>query len=108
MWSTDTYWFDVAIVMAVFAAGNILFGRFEEHKPRILRLAKLALALAIALALSWLGMRWLGLVLIGIAGIAAGYIHGVWLPRRGVNGWTGEPRERYLELVAAGRRRRHR
>jgi hypothetical protein len=26
------------------------------------------------------------------------YIHAVWLPRNGVNGWTGEPRERYYQL----------
>ena len=32
MWSTDTLWFDVAVVMTIFAIGSILFGRFEEHK----------------------------------------------------------------------------
>ena len=34
MWRTDTLWFDVAIVMSIFAVGNILFGRFEEHRSR--------------------------------------------------------------------------
>ncbi len=38
MWSTDTRWFDTAIVMGIFAIGNILFGHFEEHRPRVLRL----------------------------------------------------------------------
>jgi hypothetical protein len=26
-------------------------------------------------------------------------IHGWWLPRNGVNGWTAEPRDRYYELL---------
>ena len=34
MWSTDTPWFDVALVTNVFAAGNILFGYFEEHNAK--------------------------------------------------------------------------
>jgi hypothetical protein len=32
------------------------------------------------------------------------YVHLRWLPRHGVNGLTGEPRERYLELLAARKR----
>ena len=32
MWDTNTLWFDVAIVMGVFALGSMLFGHFEEHK----------------------------------------------------------------------------
>ena len=34
MWRTDVLWFDVAVVMTIFAVGSILFGRFEEHKSR--------------------------------------------------------------------------
>jgi hypothetical protein len=26
-------------------------------------------------------------------------IHVWWLPKNGVNGWTGEPKERYYELI---------
>jgi hypothetical protein len=36
-------------------------------------------------------------------------VHGWMLPRKGVNGWTAEPRERYYEIMgldANGRRRR--
>jgi hypothetical protein len=25
-------------------------------------------------------------------------IHGWWLPRQGINGWTGEPKERYYKF----------
>lgn len=103
MWNTQTPWFDVAWVMAVFAVGNVLFGRFEEHKPRSLRLLKLLIVLAVVLLLSWLGQRWIAYALVGLVGLAALYIHAIWLPRHGINGWTGEPRERYLELVGATR-----
>ena len=34
MWAIDTPWFDVAVIGVSFAVGNILFGRFEEHRPR--------------------------------------------------------------------------
>jgi len=26
------------------------------------------------------------------------YIHVWWLPRKGINGWTGEPKEKYYAL----------
>jgi len=34
MWSLDTLWFDVVVVISIFGIGSILFGRFEEYKPR--------------------------------------------------------------------------
>jgi hypothetical protein len=44
-----------------------------------------------------LGRAWafgfLGLVLLAVA-----YIHAIWLPGKGINGWTGEPRDKYYEL----------
>jgi hypothetical protein len=33
MWSTETLWFDAAVVLGIFAVGNIVFGHFEAHKP---------------------------------------------------------------------------
>jgi len=99
MWRTDTLWFDVAMVMSIFAVGNILFGRFEEHRSRARRLAKPALFLAVILALSaTVGRGWAYGVL-ALPLLAAAWVHIVWLPRHGVSGWTAEPRERYLELL---------
>ena len=99
MWELDTRWFDVAVVMGLFAVGSILFGRFEEHKPRARRVLKVAIVLGVTVGLaSTVGRLWAYAVLaIPLAGAA--YVHLVWLPKRGVNGWTGEPRERYLELM---------
>jgi hypothetical protein len=109
MWRTDTLWFDVAMVMTIFAVGNVLFGRFEEHRPRGWRLLKQVDFLALVLGLSaTLGRAWAyGVLALPLA--AAAYVHGVWLPRHGVSGWTAEPRDRYLELVQhRGRGRRPR
>ena len=103
MWRTDTLWFDVAIVMIIFAAGSILFGRFEEHKPRWRRLFKVAIVLAVTLTLSaTLGRVWAyGVLALPLLGAA--WVHLYWLPKNGINGWTAEPRDKYLQLVA-GRR----
>jgi uncharacterized membrane protein len=107
MWNTDSLWFDAAIVLGIFAVGNILFGHFEEHRPKWRRLLKVAIVLAVVLSISAnFGRGWaFGLLLLPIS--AAAYIHLVWLPGHGINGWTGEPREKYLELVK-GRRKAER
>jgi hypothetical protein len=99
MWRTDSLWFETAIVLGIFAVGNILFGHFEQHKPPVLRLAKVAVVLSLTLGLSGtLGRPWgLGWLLLPLG--AAAYVHLVWLPRHGINGLTGEPRDRYRELV---------
>lgn len=99
MWRTDTLWFDASVVLALFAVGNICFGRFVEHQSRLGRVAKLVVTLAVVLALAASGQRPVGYALLGVALLAVAYVHGVWLPRHGVNGWTAEPRARYLALV---------
>lgn len=99
MWSIDTRWFDVALVMAIFAVGNVLFGRFEEHKPRGRRLVKVELVLVTTLTLADLGGRAWAYGVLAVPLVGAAWVHLVWLPRHGVNGWTAEPRDRYLALV---------
>lgn len=103
MWRTDTLWFDVAVVMSIFTVGSILFGRFEEHKPRWRRLLKAAIVLAVVLALSaTVGRLWAyGVLALPLLGAA--WVHLYWLPKHGINGWTAEPRDTYLDLVR-GRR----
>ena len=91
-------WFEIAVVAIIFAVGNILFGHFEEQTPKWRRLLKMAIVLLVAVSLSaLLGRAWfwafLGAMLLLVLGI-----HGWWLPRHGINGWTGEPRDRYYAL----------
>ena len=106
MWRTDTVWFDVAVVMSIFAVGNILFGHFEEHKPKLRRLLKVGVVLGVTVVLSSVGTRWAAYMLIGALTLGAAWVHLWWLPSHGVNGWTGEPKEKYYELLGArpGRR----
>jgi hypothetical protein len=106
MWRTDSLWLEAAIVLGIFAVGNILFGHFEQHNPPVRRLAKVAVVLGVTLTLSaTVGRLWgLGWLLLPLA--VSAYVHLRWLPRHGVNGWTGEPRDRYLALIAARKRGR--
>ena len=108
MWSLQTHWFDVAVVMTIFAIGTILFGRFEEHKPRGRRVLKVVIVLAVTIALAATAGRVWAYAVLAVPLVGAAWVHLYWLPRHGVNGWTGEPRARYLELMeqrAAERRR---
>ncbi len=99
MWNLDTLWFEVAIVMAIFALGNILFGHFEEHRPKWRRLGKIVLFLGIVLGVSIFFGRFWAFMLLALMFVFVLSIHVWWLPKNGVNGWTGEPKERYYELI---------
>jgi len=91
-------WFEVALVATIFAIGNILFAHFEAETPKWRRVLKVILMLAVTRAISAeLGRPWSYLfidVLIGFVLI----VHAWWLPRNGINGWTGEPKARYYAL----------
>ena len=102
MWSTDTLWFDAAVVLGIFAVGNILFGHFEAHKPKWRRALKVPIVIALFVAVdAAAGRAWMW-ALLGVSGVAVAVIHGWWLPKHGVNGWTAEPRDRYLALLGVG------
>jgi hypothetical protein len=102
VWHTDTYWFDVALIATIFAVGNILLGHFEAHRSPLWRLLKLAVGAPLLVALSaGAGRSWL-YVAIALWFVAVAVIHGWWLPKHGVNGWTAEPRERYFALRGLG------
>ncbi len=103
LWRTDTGWFDVAVVMSIFAIGSVVFGKFEQHKPRWRRVLKQVLVLAVVLSLvASIGRGWAYGVL-ALPVIGAAYVHLWWLPKHGINGWTAEPYDRYLALVAKTR-----
>jgi hypothetical protein len=87
------------VLMALFlAAGNVAFWHFDPEQPLWRRLLKVVVSLAIT-ALAWryvgpLGVFiWFAIILLPLI-----YVHAIWLPLHSVNGWTGEPRERYHAL----------
>lgn len=106
MWSTETLWFDLTIVFGIFAFGNILFGHFEEHKPKARRVLKVVLVALLIVVLSMSGLRWVAFTVIGLLAVGAAYVHIVWLPSHGINGWTGEPRDKYYDLLKVPEDRR--
>ncbi len=106
MWRLDTPWFTVALVMTIFAVGGVIFGRFEQHKPRSRRVLKQALVLAAFVMVDRFGGRSWMFGLRGLFGAAAAVVHGWWLPKHGINGWTAEPYDRYLALIKGEQRGR--
>ena len=52
MWSTESLWFEIAIVSIIFATGNMLMGHFEERTPKIRRVAKYLLMLVLICGIS--------------------------------------------------------
>ncbi len=89
---------DLAVVAVVLVIGNVAFRRFEPHAPLWRRLLKIIAALAVTALVS----RYFGHAGVVVACIVAAlpvlYIHAIWLPRHGVNGWTAEPRDKYHAL----------
>ena len=98
MWHTNTLWFEVAIVSTFFALGHIFFGHFEERTPKWRKLLKYIITTIIVLLISVFVGRIYSLGLLAIGLIPVLYIHGVLLPKKGINGWTGEPRGRYYDF----------
>jgi hypothetical protein len=99
MWSTDSLWFEIAIVSIIYATGNIFFGHFEEQTPKARRFGKYILTIIIVCVLSVYGGRTVAMVFIGSFLLPLLYVHGYYLPKKkGINGWTGEPKSKYYEF----------
>lgn len=91
-------WFEVAVTAFLLLVGQILFGHFEERTPRWRILLKHVFGICIFVLISYfLGRFWFYISLI-LALVPVFIIHAWWLPKHGVNGWTGEPRDKYYEL----------
>ncbi|WP_221391073.1 hypothetical protein [Dyadobacter sp. NIV53] len=99
MWTTESLWFEVAIVSIIYAVGNIFFGHFEERTPKIRRLGKYLLTILIVCVISLYLGRSAAIWLLTVMLIPILYIHLYFLPKKkGINGLTGEPKSRYYEF----------
>lgn len=92
------YWFELAVVFGLTSIGGILLGHFEEGRPKWQRVVKVLMGGAISVLVSATAGREWFFVLLGALMVAVVVIHAWWLPRKGINGWTAEPRERYYAL----------
>ena len=99
MWTTDTLWFEVAIVSIIYAVGNITMGQFEEQTPKLRRIGKYLLTVLIICTASYFFGRKISMVLLALSVLPILYIHAYYLPKKkGINGWTGEPKSKYYEF----------
>jgi hypothetical protein len=102
MWSTESHWFDVAAFSTLWVVLTVVFGRFEQHKPAWRRLLKWAALLATLLVLVETAGRLVAYGVFGLLLIAGASFHFAVLSKLGINGWTGEPRDRFEALVREG------
>ncbi len=94
----STIWFEIAIVSFLVAIGNIVLGHFEEGTPIWRRVLKFLIFLTLlSLISAYAGRVWFFAILGAIA-VGVGVIHLWWLPSKGINGWTGEPKDKYRQL----------
>ena len=99
MWTTESLWFEIAVVSIIYALGNILMGHFEERTPKIRRVGKYVLTLILICGISFSFGRAVSMTLLGIFIIPLLYVHAYYLPKKkGINGWTGEPKSKYYEF----------
>lgn len=97
--SLDSLWFDATLAALLHAVNNNLFAAFHRDSPRGRRLLTLLGFVGGTVALSALLGRGWALGFLAASTVLVFYVHAVWLPNHGVNGWTGEPRDRYLALL---------
>ena len=98
MWNTNTLWVEVAIVTFFFLLGHIFLGHFEERSPKWRKLVKYFVTLAILIVISIFFGRTITFIILGLTLIPVIYVHGVLLPKKGINGWTGEPKSKYYDF----------
>jgi|SRR4051812_32750004 hypothetical protein len=98
MWNTNNLWFEISIVTFFFLLGNIFLGHFEERSSKWKKLVKYFITLAIIISLSIFLGRTVALIVLAATLIPVFYVHGIVLPKKGINGWTGEPKSKYYDL----------
>ncbi len=99
MWATESLWFEIAIVSIVFAVGNMVMGHFEERTPKLRRVGKYLIILTIVCGISVFFGRPASMIVLSAFLLPFLYVHMYYLPKKkGINGWTGEPKGKYYEF----------
>ncbi len=77
----------------------VVFKKFEKHVPMRGRIVKLLIVVGVLSIIGIVFSRYAFWGMIGLMTIGQIYVHGVYFPKHGVNGWTAEPYDKYLELT---------
>lgn len=92
------YWFEIAVVCGLTTIGGILMGHFGEGEPKWRRILKIFVACGLSVLISATAGRGWFFVFLSVITLLVLLIHVWWLPQKGINGWTAEPREKYYAL----------
>jgi len=98
MWNTNNFWFEIAVTTIFLLLGHIFMGHFEERSPKWRKVLKWLVTVTCMILLSYFFGRTTAFIIFGLTLIPIIYVHGVLLPRKGINGWTGEPKGKYYEF----------
>ncbi len=98
MWNTESLWIEVAVMSSFLLTGHIFMGHFEERTPKLTQFIKAISLVGMMVLLSLLFGRVVAFTVLGLMMIPVLYVHAILLPRKGINGWTGEPKSRYYEF----------
>ena len=98
MLHTNTLWFEIAIISIVLLLGHICFGHFEERSSRWRKFFKAIATYIIFLSISIYFGREIAFIALGLWLIPIFDILVYLLPKKGINGWTGEPKSKYYEF----------
>lgn len=101
MWTPDSRWIDVAALTTLLVVLTVVFDRFERHKPAWRRLAKIAVLVALPLVLIETAGRPWAYGVLGLLLLAGAAFHFLVLSKLGINGLTGEPRDKFEALLRA-------
>jgi len=85
MWTTDSLWFEIAVVSIIFAIGNMAMGQFEERTPKIRRVGKYLLILLLICGISVLCGRTVAMIVLSMSLLPVLYIHGIICQRKKVS-----------------------
>ncbi len=91
---------EIIIVLTISSlAYFVVFNKFEKHVPMQKRITKLIILVSVLAIIGVLFSRFAFWSVIALMTIGQVYVHGIYFPKHGVNGWTAEPYDKYLELT---------
>ena len=91
-------WFETAVVALLLLIGQVLFAHFEEQTARWQILLKHTFGIVVFVSIAYFFGRLWFYVSLAATFILVLIIHAWWLPKNGINGWTGEPKDKYYKL----------
>jgi len=91
---------EIIIVLTIASVAYfVVFNKFEKHVPMTRRIVKLVILVGVLAIIGILFSRFAFWGMIALMTVGQIYLHGVYFPKHGVNGWTAEPYDKYLELT---------